>query len=107
MLLMHSKATISKQVLEDIAFRARLHISPEHHEDYQKSFTKIVGMLDSISNVSVCEFKGYANAPIACSNLRKDNPVTNMTEADFRLSCPYRNTESGVFEVPKVISEDN
>ncbi|MEC8461510.1 MAG: hypothetical protein VXY77_04870 [Pseudomonadota bacterium] len=94
---------ISQEVLDDIAYRARLGISKEHMQNYKSSFIKIIQMLDSVASVDVCEFKDYATPPTPCHHVAADN-IENMDHQSKILnSCQHYNPETGLFEVPKVI----
>ena len=100
-----SKSPITPEVLTDIAFRARLELSSEHYQDYERSFKKIVTMLESISQVAVCAYKGYTHEPIPCDQLREDVVYSDMSEEKRVLACPHYNPHTQIIEVPKVISE--
>ena len=102
-----SRQKITKEVLLDIAFRARLAVSKEHYQDYVQSFEKIVHMLDQIASVEVCEFKGYTHDPIPCDQLRLDTPISDMDDHSMQSACTHYNPTTRIIEVPKVLNEGN
>lgn len=97
---------ISQEVLNDIAFRAKITISQEQTDDFRKSLTSIVKMYHKMSQVSVCEFKQYGLQPTEYDNLREDKPAPCPGYPALSTSFAHFNVTTGYFEVPKVIDEE-
>lgn len=97
---------ISVDVLNDIAFRAKITISDEQKDDFRKSLTSIVNMFHAMSKVNVCEYKQYSFMPTEYQDLRKDEPMPCPNYAVLETTCPHFNIDTGYFEVPKVIDEE-
>ena len=97
---------ISQEVLDDIAFRAKITISPEQSNDFRSSLTSIVKMFHKMSQVSVCEFKQYGVTPTQYKDLREDKPAPCPSHVALANSFAHFNSATGYFEVPKVIDEE-
>lgn len=97
---------ISVDVLNDIAFRAKITISDEQKDDFRKSLTSIVNMFHDMSKVNVCEYKQYSFMPTNYEDLQQDTPKPCPSYAVLETTCPHFNIDTGYFEVPKVIDEE-
>ena len=100
------ESIISVDVLNDIAFRAKITISDEQKDDFRKSLTSIVNMFHAMSKVNVCEYKQYGFVPTDYSQLQEDTAQPCPSYAVLESTCPHFNIDTGYFEVPKVIDEE-
>ena len=103
---MSKDVDISDSQLDDLASRAKLVVSDDYRGDFKNSLSLIIELFDEMSKVRVCEFKSFDSHVVAYNNLRNDESLPSPSKSKIGDSCQHYSSDSGYFEVPKVLEGD-
>ncbi|MER2011523.1 Asp-tRNA(Asn)/Glu-tRNA(Gln) amidotransferase subunit GatC [Psychrobacter alimentarius] len=96
-----SDSAVSREEILEIATLARLGVDESTANSYADDITKILKMMQTISNVDTTDIKPLANIHEACQELRAD--VANHDIDRERNQSVAPAVEEGLYLVPQVI----
>ena len=93
--------SLSKQDIDHIARLARLEVAPQEKGDYVEKLSQIIELVEQLGAIDTTGVVPMAHPLDMVQRLRPDS----VTEADQRdyLQQNARDTENGLYTVPKVI----
>jgi len=93
--------SLSKQDIDHIARLARLHVPEEEKGDYVRKLSQIIELVEQLGAVETVGVVPMAHPLDMVQRLRPD-AVTETNQRDY-LQQNARDTENGLYTVPKVI----
>ena len=92
---------LSKQDIDHIALLARLEVAPQEKGDYVEKLSQIIELVEQLGAVDTTGVVPMAHPLDMVQRLRPDS-VTETDQRDY-LQQNARDTENGLYTVPKVI----
>lgn len=92
---------LSKQDIDHIARLARLEVAPQEKGDYVEKLSQIIELVEQLGAVDTTGVMPMAHPLDMVQRLRPDS-VTETDQRDY-LQQNARDTENGLYTVPKVI----
>ena len=92
---------LSKQDIDHIARLARLEVAPQEKGDYAEKLSQIIELVEQLGAVDTTGVMPMAHPLDMVQRLRPDS-VTETDQRDY-LQQNARDTENGLYTVPKVI----
>ncbi|MFT4590713.1 MAG: aspartyl-tRNA(Asn)/glutamyl-tRNA(Gln) amidotransferase subunit C [Gammaproteobacteria bacterium] len=92
---------LSKQDIDHIALLARLEVAPQEKGDYVEKLSQIIELVEQLRAVDTTGVVPMAHPLDMVQRLRPDS-VTETDQRDY-LQQNARDTENGLYTVPKVI----
>lgn len=96
-----SDSAVSREEILEIATLARLGVDENTANSYADDITKILKMMQTISNVDTTDIKPLANIHEACQELRADFANHDIDRERNQSVAPA--VEEGLYLVPQVI----
>jgi len=93
--------SLSKQDIDYIAQLARLEVADSEKGDYVEKLSQIIELVEQLGSVDTADVVPMAHPLDMVQRLRADE-VTETDQRDF-LQQNARDTENGLYTVPKVI----
>ncbi len=93
--------SLSKQDIDHIARLARLEVAPQEKGDYVEKLSQIIELVEQLGAVDTTGVVPMAHPLDMVQRLRPDS-VTETDQRDY-LQQNARDTENGLYTVPKVI----
>jgi aspartyl-tRNA(Asn)/glutamyl-tRNA(Gln) amidotransferase subunit C len=93
--------SLSKQDIDHIARLARLEVAPQEKGDYFEKLSQIIELVEQLGAVDTTGVVPMAHPLDMVQRLRPDS-VTETDQRDY-LQQNARDTENGLYTVPKVI----
>lgn len=93
--------SLSKQDIDHIARLARLEVAPQEKGDYVEKLSQIIELVEQLRAVDTTGVVPMAHPLDMVQRLRPDS-VTETDQRDY-LQQNARDTENGLYTVPKVI----
>lgn len=98
---MSSNSTLDKKTVLNIAKLARLELTENETEQYQKDLSGILELAQQMENCDTSNIEVMTHPMDAILRFREDIVTETNHREDFQAIAP--NTEKGLYLVPKVI----
>lgn len=95
------QSSICREDILNVATLSRLHLDEVTADGYAQDISKILKMMDTLSQVNTDDIKPLANIHEVCQELRADVADTNINRELNQSIAPA--VEDGLYLVPQVI----
>lgn len=93
--------SIERKTVEHVAKLARLQLSPEELDRYQRQLGAILDYVDQLAKVDVAGLEPLVQAVDTFNVMREDDPAASLPRAEALKNAPEKTGD--FFVVPKVV----
>lgn len=94
---------LAREEVEKVALLARLQLSPEEIQGYQKDLSAIVGFMQSLGAVDTSQVEATLGVQPHTDVYRKDEVRASLGADGVLANAPHR--EGDAFQIPRILEE--